>query len=688
MSNVFTQFADAITAETAKSGIGFALLQRLFGDEVLQAWGVQTSATPYASPMLAAMVIAAQVAMFFLPLIGLFIAISGLYRSTKDGLPKGWSPLFISSRILIASALSMPVTASGVSIIQIIVVGLALLGNGLANQGAVLLAEKIFDPSTGVVPVAVSKHSVDNTQLVEAFAAITAKQTCIVAAANMGYQPGDTVDGIDSMCGHTTYSTAQTAGALAGVPTTSNAVMSSDLNCPKMNYPYLCQTILQVNVNYAETIKAEMEAKGFLTDARVAELAKAYQKEIRTAINPDLERERAETIENMKKAGWPALGFYFSNLSRTAGATDQYIAGSSTSGFDIRDIPSISEAENAVSKSASHAYERAKNIARAADEPDFNFSGEAAGKTSALLTAAEKWTGSANFGGQNLLRAVMFGTTSVADGSVAGTNPFASPAIDSIGRLGAFSIGIGGAIEMVSSGVEKVADSVPTNGVSGNIIGRAFGNAALAAVDAAKFIAQYGATFGKLISVLCSGSGVALMVMMPMLPTIYITICVLEWLVALAVATIAVPLWGVFHALPQEGEGLLHQKTHTGWGLLAYIVLYPTLVVLGFAAAMMIFNVFVPTAGYMLTSYAPSGLGAEAGYFLLGLPITLVVMTVLAFTCLTLIIELPQRFATWIGLTDVSMISQQAKQSVHGALIPQHSIVTSATDFLKHNKKS
>jgi conjugal transfer/type IV secretion protein DotA/TraY len=160
-------------------------------------------------------------------------------------------------------------------------------------------------------------------------------------------------------------------------------------------------------------------------------------------------------------------------------------------------------------------------------------------------------------------------------------------------------------------------------------------------------------------------AGFALTLYLPMLPFIYFTFAVIEWVMAIMEAVIAMPLWAL-SMITAEGEGI-GRTAQSGFSKLIGIVLQPTIIVISliaslilFAASITFFNgafalfttSFTNTAAAGGGSPLNSGLGAFATGMVGAAAFTFMYVFIcysIGQSCFKLIAKIPNEFYSWYG---------------------------------------
>ncbi|PKU21987.1 DotA/TraY family protein [Telmatospirillum siberiense] len=171
--------------------------------------------------------------------------------------------------------------------------------------------------------------------------------------------------------------------------------------------------------------------------------------------------------------------------------------------------------------------------------------------------------------------------------------------------------------------------------------GMAFGPEALAAVT------MFDSAFGPLlngIAMLLLASGATLSYVFPMQPYIIFTIAAFGYLVLVAEAILAAPLWAFAH-LRMEGEGLAGEHGGKGYLLMLSLLFRPALMILGMLLGMAMITVGAQIVHDTFTAAMRGAFGGgHAVIGILAMVIMMVVLVVvLAERCFQLIHIIPDR---------------------------------------------
>ncbi len=158
--------------------------------------------------------------------------------------------------------------------------------------------------------------------------------------------------------------------------------------------------------------------------------------------------------------------------------------------------------------------------------------------------------------------------------------------------------------------------------------------------------------------------GVGLAFIVPAIPYIYWVLGLLGFLISVAEALVAVPVWISSFAHP-EGDGLRSKYSSQGWFLLAKLALQPILMLTGLVVAM----VLVGTLGAWINVALLHTLDSSTGWNLVSViafvVVYFVVMLAVVHHSFELVARLPGWVFEWIGFS-TDRGEQRARQRVMG----------------------
>ena len=172
------------------------------------------------------------------------------------------------------------------------------------------------------------------------------------------------------------------------------------------------------------------------------------------------------------------------------------------------------------------------------------------------------------------------------------------------------------------------------------------------------------AVAGVLVGLFVVGVGLAFIV--PAVPYIYWVLSLLGYLISVAEAMIATPIWIAAFAHP-EGHGLQSRYSGQGWFLLAKLILQPLLMLAGLIVGM----VLVGVMGGWLNAALLHALESSTGWNLVSVVgfvvIYFIVMIMLVHHAFELVAKLPNWVFEWIGF-QTSRGEHRARQHVMGVM--------------------
>lgn len=199
-----------------------------------------------------------------------------------------------------------------------------------------------------------------------------------------------------------------------------------------------------------------------------------------------------------------------------------------------------------------------------------------------------------------------------------------------------------------------IAGSGAVEGFQNSVVGSLVGAVSLGAAPALLGAgAKMAATVGYLMMGLCVallGLGAGIAIYLPFAPFIVFFGTALGWLVLVAEAVIAAPLWAVMHLHPSGDE--MAGRASPGYMLLLGLLMRPGLIILGFCAAMILTPLFV---GFMNKVFFVVFRASMAGSIMgLGTMIAMIAiyfgfMTYLFHKGFGLIHVVPDKLLRWIG---------------------------------------
>lgn len=168
---------------------------------------------------------------------------------------------------------------------------------------------------------------------------------------------------------------------------------------------------------------------------------------------------------------------------------------------------------------------------------------------------------------------------------------------------------------------------------------------------------------------------------LPMLPYIMHTLACFAWLIFVAEAVIAAPLWALIH-VRFDGANLIDSAQRPGYVLAFNLFLRPALITLGLLLSLVVLSVF---AGFVDQTFYSAMRGATSGHManIIGLLAMLGILTYLhwqlAVRSFALITLVPDRVARWFGAGAESM-------GETGDVDKQVAMIATGTSKAEHTK--
>jgi hypothetical protein len=141
------------------------------------------------------------------------------------------------------------------------------------------------------------------------------------------------------------------------------------------------------------------------------------------------------------------------------------------------------------------------------------------------------------------------------------------------------------------------------------------------------------------------------MFIVPLLPFLYFSFAVVEWITGVVEAVIGIPLWALTFI---TAEGDLGSETIDGAKILFEILLRPTITVLSLLVAIIVFTASVSYFNEAMDLYiGNSNASSVATWMMSGFAMILIYMItvyILATSCFKVIDAIPNNFGRWLGM--------------------------------------
>lgn len=167
-----------------------------------------------------------------------------------------------------------------------------------------------------------------------------------------------------------------------------------------------------------------------------------------------------------------------------------------------------------------------------------------------------------------------------------------------------------------------------------------------------------------------------LVVILPKLPIFFVAFLALEWAIWCCILVFLSPLWVALNLTAVGNQpGLFTQRALGGLGVLTYLLLFPTMVVMAVVVSLIAYNLIIPILGMMLLlSYGGGGVASLIGAMTMPFMV-LLSMSVGGFVAISAIMKVPPMISGFLGIqAPGDSVSQQASTFIASPM--QYSNVT------------
>lgn len=684
--------------EAGHTGIGYVALNSVFGDSVIQHMykppgGINASGTDNG------LVIAiggffAKIAFLVFAGFAATIATQITVKGVSEGnftADSASIPLMFRWTSGIALAFPMP-HLFGLALVQKVIIILAIASNGLANTAALEITKAAYVSPIGADIAAGSLIPLPPNPNIDgpaeaAFANMSARKMCAYHARSMGMTATET----RVVCQGGTSNAATEEAWVPGGTTGQSA------QCEKAaEYGTLHKTLCETTSYALNEAQSEIESALDISDEKErVEALKAAQEKYWQRLKQQRENFDAalksgddtlgldpleHVTELMERTGWPGLALTYSKISAQVEAMQTTVKDAAGREFNISELPEHSrigeDIRNRMTRSLSE-YEAAKTLNQTAESWGANFTPEPSGAygkvLNAIAPAAEataayispsnvgseinsgamwlakkeaSWLAGFFTAGSGLEAAYDFSHTILM---LAGAKLLVEDILGALeytpaGRIAGLAASAGsGVAERVGAGNAKESGGLLQK--LGNITaGGPDGEGGSAILGAGKALITTMFT----VLVICSA---ILAFIVPKLPAILIAIVVLDWVLTLLIIFVASPIWILMQlAGDNEDRSLASHQVKQGARYLAWVLLYPTLIVAGITISIMIVNIAIPLIATFVLSSTSDGLLANA-FFIVSAPLILVVsITLIIIISMNLMVKIPDQISAFLSI--------------------------------------
>lgn len=582
-----------------------------------------------------------------------------------------WGPLR-----LVWGIVSLVPTSNGWSLAQLLMLwGASLIGSGLGNQ-AVSATVAAFNNGASMVLQPVMPDTVNLAHsLFEANLCMHGVNAGLAQADGAGAMM--TADGYIQQAPTSTGFVLQNASFVCGGADVDNAPepvasstnwFSGNISVQALKDAHLqalkaMQTALNTSAHdfVNAVVQRQQGAAAVLPDAETAIQAAAqqYEKTISASAatkQGDIAALASKLDESITKSGWWTLGAWYQTFAQAnTKLSDAVAAKASVYGMSSEGDPGML----AVYGSSISAYKAQQ--ATSAYTPPLGTSSTGDYAKGAAGTDSSKIIGSFfSAPGQRLVNYLI---DINADGSSLGQlNPLIK-----MKNVGDYTLGVGetalGAY-VVAKSIAKVKDGWSVTGVAARVV-----NAVSSIGDALQGVLEALSPFIVMLVVSFFVLGAVLSIYLPFVPFLVWFGAAINWLVVVAEAVIAAPLWAMTF-LAGEGEGFGDRSVH-GWLFLVDLMVRPLFMVIGFFAG----GALLIAGGTLLNQLFGVAL-ANAQFNSTTGVVSIVVLlalycsacTNLVHRCFNLIFLVPDRVMSWLGANASSGLGHDDSDRVRNSL--------------------
>lgn len=646
---------------------------------------------------------------FFGTLIILFLTIVGVLQSGNDGefLGKRWHSMWVPVRFSVGSALMLPLTSSGYSMVQAMVLWIAMQGVGFADSVWATVVNTIVTRTTaqvwGSVPASdIARDIVTSSVCAQAITRYT-KNNPVPYAVSYHSMPDKTVRGLvttesrwdaqnlnlngisdttDAMCGKFVYTYPEPSSSDQYSPVRQKIAaehkrLMTEISTSLTNSGDVTALLDAMDSTDADAGQKISNAAQAL-QGDIALYTKYYLNSINTvadqAMTAAIPADQASQAQAMKDVGFVAAGAMYIDLTRlhtavrsTMSATPKY-SGPKTE--TLRATIDSEQAAHVVKYLTDIAADLGQNVVTDPNQSTWDSSGTNV-KASSSISAVMPTKSSLLKGPENAMQTMWTGLSSqivqtivgVGDSASVGNhvsyNPFdhigapgdnTQSAILQLKNRGDLILDLVGQIQMAQILVSGLADGIRDEAQATSLVGAAVGAPFGGGFVAGIVHSAFGILSGLTLAILAYGLSLA--VYIPMVPYTLYTAGIVSLVILIAEALVASSLWAVMIMHP-SGEGLTSDHSRQGMMMLLVLFARPSLMLMGMVMGIFMVEPLITmvndTFFYAMKSVqygtGITGLYSILGYCAIYMSIVLSVIN----RCFAMIHHVPDRVLRWIG---------------------------------------
>lgn len=672
--------------EAGHRGTGYIVLNAIFGTSVLQHMYPPpgdinvTGSDNGMVPVIAAFF--AKIAFFlFIPFASI-AAVKGL----KNGLEGGQmfsegagSAAAIRWTSGVALAFPMP-HLYGMALMQKLIIVLAVASNGLANQASELVTAAAFDAPLGQDAVGGGLYPLPPNPDIDApaevaMANLAARESCGYHARTIGLSSSE----VQTICQTAVTSSAGEAWAGSGKAE----------NCNHIDSDYgkkLCETtryaLNDFRSEYASALDLDSESERveavknaqFNYWQKLKEMRMQHDTALRGQAGGDTLDPKEHQLQLIKTVGWPGLGMSYNTLAEQVRAAKTIIENEQGETFSLDAVPDNSRTGEQIRIRIHNSlaeYKASEALNQNQQSWGANFEQEPRGlyeKTIAGLGDFFDAT-AAYVSLDNISSGVNLGASAVANAeadflmgfftkgsALEATYDMAQNMLIAMAGA-AFAYDVGNAVVgitptgLAAKTAKKTAAVAARSGASAQKPGLLDKLTSISAGPGASdtITGSAAASIAKMAVMLIGGLCFVIAMLLPKVPALLVAIMVIDWAVTLLIIFIAAPLWIVSQLSTSDNDLIAHQVKQ-GARQLAWVIIYPTLIVAGVVISIIIVNLAIPLAAGMVLSMTSGGTMNNV-FFIISVPFVLIIsIALICILSFNLIVKVPDMMASFIGL--------------------------------------
>lgn len=656
----------------AGSGIGGQFLAAIVGaDTINRAMGLFPGDSVITAPpngvFSAILVYGTYLGVLFTSIFLIVHAITAFFNKMEYGDVLGEAKeRFIGGfRAVLAFALVMPMGASGIAGATYGVAMVAAASNGVGNKAAEVVVDGGFGAGSSGPMSFGFDHDYNPEKVSQVFSEGVAQDTCRQHFNTLNTNAAE----VSRLCGGVISSgngnidvdyDSDAASEQSDIAYCEANIPSSGITTDSRYGVSTCQAIIKAQRDARRASKAIIkkydgdldnpEARKELAGVAKAlhDGAKRSVKEINENTFDDYNGSgdnymHGAMLDLVKNAGWPGMGLIYTEIGAKIDAVTG-IQSSENGGpsFSMGDL----ENAGAAAKSASRIVGSNKATANAAAASAYE-GGDSAG----LVGGIANWISDAFSWVTDKIEGLGRGFMMWLFSSL-----FSDPAPVATHKIG--STVLGGAMAMAATHdfvqLFKSDKDKEGSGAVKKFFGKVSESTSIEKIkdvgDSSIIVAVMGFYISLLISLILLVSAF-LVVILPKLPIFFVTFLALEWAIWSAILIFASPLWVALNLTAVGNQpGIFTQRALSGLGVLAYLFLFPTLVVVAVVISLISYNLVVPIlAMLLLVSFGGGGVSSIIGVITMPF-VVLLAIAVGGFVAIAAITKIPTMITSFLGI--------------------------------------